>query len=113
MQAIPVFYSPKMVTASSSYSPSPEKPAQVVASWQRLGVPLELHLPQPVTIEQLSLAHDAAFVADVLACRRANGFGNRSSALAATLAFTSGALLSAARHALAARSVAVAPCSGF
>jgi acetoin utilization deacetylase AcuC-like enzyme len=66
-----------------------------------------------VTVEQLSLAHDAAFVADVLACRRDNGFGNRSSALAATLALTSGAMLSAARHALATRFVAVAPCSGF
>ncbi|MEO8184278.1 MAG: hypothetical protein ABI895_36115 [Deltaproteobacteria bacterium] len=102
-----------MVAASSSYSPSPEKPAQVVASWQRLGVPLEFHPPQSVTVEQLSLVHEAAFVTDVLACRRDNGFGNRSSALAATLPFTSGAMLSAARHALATRSVAVAPCSGF
>ena len=113
MQALPVFYSPHMVAASGSYSPSAEKPAQVVASWQRLGVPLEFHLPHCVTAEQLSLAHDAAFVADVLACRRDNGFGNRSSALAATLALTSGAMLSAARHALATGSVAVAPCSGF
>lgn len=113
MDALPVFFSPLMVAASGSFSPSAEKPAAVVASWQRLGVPLALHPPVAVTPEQLTLAHDGAFVRRVLAGREDNGFGNRSPEVAAALPYTTGALLSAARHALREGGVAVAPCSGF
>lgn len=102
-----------MVAQTPSFSPSAAKPAQVVASWQRLGVPLQLREPPAVTPEQLSLAHDAAFVRDVLAGKRANGFDNRSREVAATLPFTSGAMLAAARQALAKGGVGIAPCSGF
>ena len=35
MKHIPVFYTPKMVADSESFSPSAAKPKQVVASWQR------------------------------------------------------------------------------
>jgi acetoin utilization deacetylase AcuC-like enzyme len=113
MSALQVFYCDRMVAQTQSFSPSAAKPANVVASWQRLGVPLELREPPPVTPEQLSLAHDAEFVRDVLACQRENGFGNRSREVAATLPFTSGAMLAAARYALTNGSVGVAPCSGF
>ncbi|MBN8462136.1 MAG: hypothetical protein J0M01_04880 [Dechloromonas sp.] len=111
--AIPVFYTPAMVADSGSYSPSAAKPAEAVASWQRLGLPLNIVSPQPVTAGQLATAHDAGFVADVLAGRRNNGFGNRSPAVAASLPLTSGAFLAAAREALANGIGAVAPCSGF
>jgi acetoin utilization deacetylase AcuC-like enzyme len=113
VSALQIFYCDRMVAQTQSFSPSAAKPAKVVASWQRLGVPLELHEPPPVTPKQLSLAHDAAFVHEVLTCRRPNGFGNRSTEVAATLPFTSGAMLAAARHALTGRTVGVAPCSGF
>lgn len=102
-----------MVADVDSFSPSSAKPAKVVASWQRLGVPLQLREPPPVTAEQLSLAHDTDFVHDVLVCKRMNGFGTRSREVAATLPFTSGAMLAAARHALASGAVGIAPCSGF
>lgn len=49
----------------------------------------------------------------MLALRADNGFGNRSAAVAQSLMYTSGAMLAAARHALSARDVACAPCSGF
>ncbi len=50
--AIPVFYTPAMVADSGSYSPSAAKPAEAVASWQRLGLPLNIVAPQPVTARQ-------------------------------------------------------------
>ena len=112
-QPIPVFYSPAMVAHAASFSPSAGKPAQVVESWKTLGVPIQLRAPQPVSVEQFGLAHAPQFVADVLYGRRENGFGNHLPAVAATLPYTSGAMLSAAREALNNRLGAVAPCSGF
>lgn len=110
---IPVFYSPAMVADGQSFSPSAGKPALVVESWQMLGLPLDIRAPQPVSQEQFGVAHDPGFVADVLACRRNNGFSNKSPAVAAALPWTSGAMLSAARAALDNGLGAIAPCSGF
>ena len=110
---IPVFYSPAMVANSESFSPSAGKPALAVESWQCLGLPLEFHTPHPISVEQCGVAHDPDFVADVLSCRRANGFGNTSPAVAAALPWTNGAMLSAAREALRNGIGAIAPCSGF
>ena len=113
--AIPVFYSSRMVAPSaSSFSPSAAKPAAVAASWRKLPVALAWHEPQPATVAELCLAHDADFVTDVLACRRNNGFNEASAEVAASLPWTTGSLLSAARYVLAHKApVAAAPCSGF
>lgn len=109
-----VFYTPRMVASSAgSGSPSAAKPGQVVASWVRRGIPIELREPVPVTALELSLAHDPGFVRDVLAGRVANGFGSRSLDVAASLPYTTGAMLSAARHVLEHGGAASAPCSGF
>lgn len=109
---IPVFYSHKMVAPSETASPSAAKPAEVVASWQRQ-FPVEIIEPEPVTLADLARAHDRAWVKAVLACEEPNGFGNRSREVAESLPYTSGSMLSAARHALKTKSVAAAPCSGF
>ncbi len=108
-----VFFCPAMVIDAQSYSPSAAKPGLAVASWQQRGFALDLVAPAPVTPEQLARAHDPAYVDAVLAGRRANGFGNRSPAVAASLRYTSGALVAATREALAAGGVACAPVSGF
>lgn len=117
---VKVFYSPKMVADSGSFSPSASKPEWVVQAWREAGLPIELVEPGPVSREQLALAHERAYVDGVLDGRLANGFGNRSQAVAASLPFTSGAMLAAARAAIdGARGnapfagVAAAPCSGF
>ena len=110
---IPVFYSPAMVANSQSFSPSAGKPALAVKSWQLLGLPLQFRAPKPLSAEQFGVAHDPEFVADILSGRRRNGFGNCSTAVAASLPLTSGAMLSAAREALKNRIGAIAPCSGF
>jgi acetoin utilization deacetylase AcuC-like enzyme len=113
MNKLPVFFSDKMVAHPSSFSPSAAKPAEVVDSWLRRGLPIEVIEPEPVTRAQLGLAHDARYVDEVLRCRRPNGFGDRSSEVASSLPWTSGAMLSAARHVVGSRGVACAPCSGF
>jgi len=110
---IPVFYSEKMVVNIASYSPSAGKPREVMASWRGLGVPLCVIEPTPISKDQFYLAHDPEYVDDILACRIANGFGNNSREIAATLPWTSGAMLSASREAIKNGCVAVAPVSGF
>jgi hypothetical protein len=70
-------------------------------SWSDLGLPLDIVKPAPVSVDQLSLAHDRAFVEGVLAGTVKNGFGNTLPSVAASLPYTSGAMLSAARAALA------------
>ena len=109
---LPVFFTPKMV-ASAPSSPSAAKPPQVVADWKAKALPIRVYDPDPVTAAQLSLAHDARMVAAVLACEAANGFGTRSRQVARSLPYTTGAMLSAARHVLRHGGAACAPCSGF
>lgn len=110
---IPVIYSEKMVADIASFSPSAGKPRAVMNSWRDLGIPLSVIAPEPISTDQFYLAHDQDYVDDILACRVNNGFCNKSRAVADTLPWTSGAMLSAAREALANGCVAVAPCSGF
>jgi acetoin utilization deacetylase AcuC-like enzyme len=111
---LPVFYDPRQHTsANDSFSPSAGKPAQVVASWQRLQIPIELRPVEPVTPEQLALAHSREYVDGVLSTKLPNGFGNNLKEVAATLPWTSGSLVSAAVHAVQRGGVASSPTSGF
>ena len=110
---LPVFFTPRMVARSGSFSPSAAKPLQVVESWKRRGFPIEIHEPAPVTVDELSRIHDRRHVVAILAGKAENGFGNRSREVAASLPFTSGSMLSAARHVLRHGGVAAAPSSGF
>jgi acetoin utilization deacetylase AcuC-like enzyme len=102
-----------MVADSGSFSPSAAKPAQVVGAWQASGLPIKLVEPTPVMVDQLVRAHERRHVDAILACRKPNGFGNTSREVAATLVHTTGAMLSAARRALADHTIACAPVSGF
>jgi acetoin utilization deacetylase AcuC-like enzyme len=107
-----VYFSPQMVGPPQRSSPSAHKPAAVVESWLRLIPDLRVIAPQPVDLNEIALAHDADWAADILTGRADNGFGNRSLEIAATLPYTSGAMLAAAlaadRHGMG-----IAPCSGF
>jgi acetoin utilization deacetylase AcuC-like enzyme len=110
---IPVFYTPKMVAKFENYSPSAGKPKKVVDSWLKLGVSLDIIEPVPATVAEFCLVHDKEYVRQILACEIDNGFGNKLPEVAASLAHTTGSMLSAAREALKNGNVAVAPCSGF
>ena len=113
MKSIPVFYSPKLVANAYSYSPSAGKPTLAVESWKELGISMGIHEPNPVTEEELCLAHGKTYVQKVLSCQADNGFGNRFTEVAASLPYTTGAFVSAAREALRNGKIAVAPVSGF
>jgi acetoin utilization deacetylase AcuC-like enzyme len=114
LDAVPVFFAPEMVARpGATYSPSAAKPAAVVERWRAAGLPVEIVRPAPATTAELCAAHDAGYVNDVLTRRRPNGFGDVSGEVAASLPYTSGAMLSAARAARASGAVACAPCSGF
>lgn len=113
MFEIPVFYTEKMVVDSQSFSPSAAKPKPVVESWLNLGIPLSVRSFLPTFKHELCYAHDVFYVSDVLDGKRDNGFGNRSSEIAATFHYTVGSMMAAAREALLNQRVAVAPCSGF
>lgn len=102
-----------MVAETDSFSPSAAKPKQAVESWLKLDIPLDIQTPVPATVEDIARAHLPSFVDAVLSCQSANGFGNRSDAVAKSLPYTSGAMLAAARKSLRNGRVAVAPCSGF
>lgn len=113
MRDLPVFFSKKMLAQTNSISPSAIKPLYVMESWQKLGIPLRIIEPNPIDIFYLYRVHDSCYVNDVLALKVDNGFGNRAADVAASLLYTNGSMLAAAREAIANRQVAVAPCSGF
>ena len=108
-----VFFSDQMVADSKSFSPSAGKPALAVQSWLAKGLPVDIVAPQPATVEQLCRAHREKYVRGVLSGRIANGFSNRSKVVAASLPYTTGAMIDAARYALQTGLNACAPVSGF
>jgi len=111
--SIPVFYSDLMVAPAQKHSPSASKPRYAVESWRRLGLPLRFVEPTPASREEIALAHDRGYVDGVLDLQEQNGFGTVDRAVAESLPFTSGAMIAAAREAVANGHVAVAPVSGF
>jgi acetoin utilization deacetylase AcuC-like enzyme len=112
-QKISVFYDHKMVVNVILESPSPNKPKDVVKQWQeKYGEHLQFDSVTPVSVEQISLAHDKEHVDAVLNLKKKNGFGTRHKEVADSLIWTSGSFLSAARHALK-TGIAVSPTSGF
>jgi len=112
MDTIAVFYSNEAVADADSFSPSAAKPRAVVDAWRAAQLPIDVRPIIPVSLKELSAAHDAAFVQGVLKGRIDNGFHNRQPDVARSLPFTSGAMLCAARHALD-QGIACAPVSGF
>jgi acetoin utilization deacetylase AcuC-like enzyme len=114
LQSLPVFFDPRMVAPNTAFSPSARKPAQVIESWRKLELPMLELAVKPATVDELAGAHDRRYVERVLAGEAVNGFGNRDLAVAASLRFTTGAMLAATRLAVALRlPTAIAPCSGF
>lgn len=113
MRKIPTFYDPAQVSRPNSYSPSAQKPEALIARWQERALPVEVMAPTPVSREQLALAHQRRYVDGVLDLEIRNGFGGKNASVAASLPWTTGSLLAAARSALSTGSVAVSPSSGF
>ena len=108
-----VIYSVAMVAPAQGSSPSAAKPRPVVDAWIELDPDIRILPPRPVTLDEISAAHEPGFVAGVFALRIPNGFGTRSSDVIRSLPYTTGAMLTAARLALAQKTAVAAPVSGF
>lgn len=113
MDRIDVCYSPRQISCPDSSSPSPRKPASVVADWLEHGFPIRIVEPVPVSREQIALAHERNYVDGILDCVLPNGFYGRQKDVAESLPWTSGSLLTAAQCALNNGLVACSPTSGF
>ncbi len=111
-----LFYDPRQnAMDNESVSPSAAKPAAFVeAALARF--PGRVGIAEgfgPLSIEELCLAHDRAYVEDILGCRKPNGFGNLLPSVAASLPWTTGSFVAAARAAAREGGVACSPTSGF
>jgi acetoin utilization deacetylase AcuC-like enzyme len=112
-----VVFSPKMsATNPGAYSPSAGKPAKAVNDW--LSIPdiakyITVVEPQAATPEEISGAHNQFYVYGILNRVIANGFGNYNAEVAASLPYTSGAMITAALIALEDKTAVCAPTSGF
>lgn len=108
-----VFYDERQsVKANSSFSPSAEKPAKVLESWQKLNIPFEVSSFEPLTADEMALAHDKFYVDGVLSLEEFNGFGNKSPEIAAALPWVCGSMVAAALHAYTTGELSFSPTSG-
>jgi len=100
---------------AGAFSPSAYKPTLVIEDWLRHNLisAQDIMSFEPVTRDDLVLAHDPRFVDGVLSCAEPNGFGNRDKAVALSLPYTTGSMLAAARYALANQVNTCSPTSGF
>ena len=112
-----VIYSPKQNAtferAIGFSSPSAGKPERVIEDWKKNRIPLEIMPPNPLTPDQIALAHDSEFVQLMLQAKICNGFGNKSRDVAASIPYTNGAMYDAAKTAFMTRESVCAPVSGF
>lgn len=106
-------YSDKMAAPAQGGSPSAAKPAMVIEAWLERWPNLVVRPPAPVTRDDFYRAHARRYVDDVLTMALPNGFGTCSEQVNSSLFYTSGAMLTAARWALAAGGAVAAPVSGF
>ena len=106
-----IFFHPKMVVDIIFETPSPRKPAEVVAQWQQR-YSLALHDFPPATTEDFYLAHERQHVDGLLNLSIKNGMDTQDQEVVDSLPWTVGSLLAAARHALQ-HQIAVSPTSGF
>ena len=115
VNSIPVFYT-ELMSANyyDDYSPSAHKPIALIEYWIRKGIyPIEIISPEPAKLEELCLAHDPVYVNNVLNLIVDNGFHNKSEEVAISLPYTSGSMLTAARHVIDHGGVACSLTSGF
>ena len=108
-----VYYSELMVADIGRHtSPSSIKPGYVAEALRASGLPIRFVEPDPVSAEEIALAHSPTFVSQILSGEICNGFGNQSADVIRSLPFTSGSMLCAAQAALQ-DGVACSLTSGF
>lgn len=108
-----IVFCQEMLAPAQGYSPSASKPDFVMQAWQELWPTLNIRPAIPVNELDLCRAHDINFVKDIFNLKTDNGFGTRSTEVNASLPYTNGAMLTAARWAIDEKTCVAAPVSGF
>jgi acetoin utilization deacetylase AcuC-like enzyme len=111
-----IFFRPEQVAPNpQTISPSAFKPQHVMDDWRSLGMMdfLKVSSFEPVSRDDFKRVHNPQMVDDVLDLRRRNGFRNTDAQVAASLPYTSGSMLAAARWTLANPYPACSPTGGF
>lgn len=114
MEKLSIFYNANQsVKSNKSFSPSAGKP-ELIAKLFNNNEKVRIRSSwEPLTIDQMSVAHARFFVDGVMSCERSNGFGNKSPEIAASLPWTNGSFYNAAKYAFQNKTVAMSPTSGF
>lgn len=113
MKNVKVFYVPQQTAKrNSSFSPSAGKPALAVASWKKLGLPIEIVAFEPATRDDLKRVHDPKYVDGVLDLKINNGFGNKMAEVAEALIYVAGSMVAAVLHAFRTGETTFSPTSG-
>lgn len=107
---INVLYSEQMLSENHEISPSAIKPQYMA---ELLKDKVTFVAPKPLTVEDFKRCHDPAYVDDVLALRRDNGFGTRSQKVCDSLPYTNGAQYDAAKLAYENKRPTAALVAGF
>lgn len=114
MKKLKVFYNNNQSTdANDSFSPSAGKPkiiAEVFSKNSQVEIVSEF---LPLSIDQISVAHDRNHVEQVMSCIKKNGFENKIKEVANTFPWTNGSFYAAAEHALVNKEFTMSPTSGF
>lgn len=116
-----VWFNPLQATKVAGYSPSADKPRQLIEHWKASVDPklFELRESGSISIERIKAVHDPAYVDRVMNLEEDNGFGTRDAGLVKALPYVIGSLVAAATWAATAPAagdaltVTCSPTSGF
>jgi len=109
-----VFYNTNQsVKDNNSFSPSAGKPALIATEFAKNPNVEIVSQFQPLSLDELCVAHDRTHVEDVLNGRKNNGFMNTLDSVAKSLPWTNGSFYAAAKYALENKTVTMSPTSGF
>lgn len=109
-----VFYNHNQsVSQNNSFSPSAGKPYLFVKKIKTNSLIDIVSNWQPISIEDIYLAHDKQHVDNVLSCKEMNGFENYSKEIADSLVWSNGSFYRAAKFALLNKTFTLSPTSGF
>ena len=94
------FDSRQSVKSNDSFSPSAQKSGELAKQWKDRQLPVSIEPFRPAARRDLYRVHDRSYVDGVLDLQRANGYGNKSEAVAKSLPWVVGSFLSAVKHSI-------------
>ena len=114
MKKLKTFYDDRQsVEKNNSFSPSAGKPAKLIEQLTNKKIPVEITSFEPCTKEDLKLIHNGKYIDGLFNGTSPNGFGNTDIAIAESVLWTTGSIVSATMYALKHKENTFSPTSGF